>query len=171
MSEDNNKTEDGKVVAEPTVETEAAKPEAPKAEPVGEVTAEQLTAKLKTSKKKRGKQKFPKGKIFISSTFNNTIISVTDPNGNVFAWGSAGRAGFKGSKKSTPYAGGKTMQDVLARIKDRGLEEAEVFIKGIGVGREQAVRALIGSGITITTIKDRTATPHGGVRKKKARRV
>lgn len=140
-------------------------------EPVGEVTADQVAAKLKVSKKKRAKQKFPKSNIYITSTYNNTIVSVTDPNGNVFAWGSAGRAGFKGSKKSTPYAGGKTMQDVLARIKDRGVEEVDIFIKGIGTGREQAVRALLGSGLKVMTIKDRTATPHGGIRKKKARRV
>lgn len=170
MSEENKTTQSqASDVAEAPVKDQAA--DKPKADASAEVSAEQLSAKLKTSKKKRAKQKFPKGKIFITSTYNNTIVSVTDPGGNVFAWASAGRAGFKGSKKSTPYAGGKTMQDVLARIKDRGLQEAEVFIKGIGVGREQAVRALIGSGLTITSIKDRTATPHGGVRKKKARRV
>ena len=127
--------------------------------------------KIKGSKKKRSKIKIPKGKIFINSTYNNTIIAATDPLGNVFAWGSAGKAGFKGSKKSTPYAGGKTMEDVLARIKDRGLTEVEIFIKGIGSGRESAIRALQASGLTVLTIKDRTPTPHGGVRQKKVRRV
>lgn len=129
------------------------------------------TPKIKGSKKKRSKVKIPKGKIFINSTYNNTIIAATDPLGNVFAWGSAGKAGFKGSKKSTPYAGGKTMEDVLARIKDRGLTEVEIFIKGIGTGRESAIRALQASGLTVLTIKDRTPTPHGGVRQKKVRRV
>ena len=127
--------------------------------------------KIKGSKKKKSKVKIPKGKIFINSTYNNTIIAATDPLGNVFAWGSAGKAGFKGSKKSTPYAGGKTMEDVLARIKDRGLTEVEIFIKGIGSGRESAIRALQASGLTVLTIKDRTPTPHGGVRQKKVRRV
>lgn len=142
-----------------------------------ETTAEAVTgvaaatAKIKGSKKKRSKIKIPKGKIFINSTYNNTIIAATDPLGNVFAWGSAGKAGFKGSKKSTPYAGGKTMEDLLVRIKDRGLTEVEIFIKGIGTGRESAIRALQASGLTVLTIKDRTPSPHGGVRQKKVRRV
>ncbi len=126
---------------------------------------------IKGGKKKKNKTKIPKGKIFINSTYNNTIIAATDPLGNVFAWGSAGKAGFKGSKKSTPYAGGKTMEDVLVRIKERGLTEVEIFIKGIGSGRESAIRALQASGLTVLTIKDRTPTPHGGVRQKKVRRV
>ena len=130
-----------------------------------------IASKIKGGKKKKNKQKLPKGKIFINSTYNNTIISVTDGTGNVVAWGSAGRAGFKGSKKSTPYAGGRTMEDVLARVKDRGLQEVDIFIKGIGSGREQAIRALLGAGLTVLSIKDRTPTPHGGVRQKKVRRV
>ncbi|HMQ01712.1 MAG TPA: 30S ribosomal protein S11 [Candidatus Doudnabacteria bacterium] len=130
-----------------------------------------MASKIKSGKKKKSKQKIAKGKIFINSTYNNTIISVTDVNGNVVAWGSAGKAGFKGSKKSTPYAGGKTMEDVLTRVKDRGLQEVEIFIKGIGSGREQAIRALLGAGLTVISIKDRTPTPHGGVRPKKVRRV
>lgn len=134
-------------------------------------STETKTPVIKGSKKKRSKIKIPKGKIFINSTYNNTIIAATDPQGNVFAWGSAGRAGFKGSKKSTPYAGGKTMEDLLARIKDRGLTEVEIFIKGIGTGRESAIRALQASGLTVLTIKDRTPSPHGGVRQKKVRRV
>lgn len=122
-------------------------------------------------KRKKIKNRVSKGKIFINSTYNNTIVSVTDPNGNVFVSSSAGRVGFKGSKKSTPYAGQRTMEDALARAKDRGLEEADVFVKGIGSGRESAVRALQGSGLVIAVIKDQTPTPHGGVRQKKVRRV
>lgn len=129
-----------------------------------------VASKIKGSKKK-AKLKVVKGKIFINSTYNNTIISVTDLNGNVVIWGSAGKIGFKGSKKSTPYAGQKTMEDVLARAKERGLSEVDVFIKGIGSGRESAVRALQGSGLTVLTIKDQTPIPHGGVRPKKPRRV
>jgi len=128
-------------------------------------------AKVKGSKKKKTKAKVTKGKIYITSTYNNTIISVTDLVGNVVIWGSAGKIGFKGSKKSTPYAGQKTMEDVLARAKERGLNEVDVFIKGIGSGRESAVRALQGSGLSVLTIKDQTPIPHGGVRPKKPRRV
>ncbi len=133
--------------------------------------ATDVSAKIKGGKKKKSKAKLSKGKIFINSTYNNTIISVTDTVGNVVVWGSAGKAGFKGSKKSTPYAGGKTMEDVLARVKERGLQEVDIFIKGIGSGRESAIRALQASGLTVLTIKDRTPTPHGGVRQKKVRRV
>lgn len=139
--------------------------------PASDAVTTDVASKIKTSKKKKSKIKIPKGKIFINSTYNNTIIAATDPQGNVFAWGSAGKAGFKGSKKSTPYAGGKTMEDVLTCIKDRGLQEVEIFIKGIGSGRESAIRALQSSGLTVLTIKDRTPSPHGGVRPKKVRRV
>lgn len=133
--------------------------------------ATDISGKIKSGKKKKSKAKFTKGNIYITSTYNNTIVAVTDTAGNVIAWGSAGKAGFKGSKKSTPYAGGKTMEDTLARIKDRGLVEVDVFIKGIGSGRESAIRALQGSNLNVLTIKDRTPTPHGGVRQKKVRRV
>lgn len=122
-------------------------------------------------KKKKSKAKVPRGKIYIQSTYNNTVISVTDPTGNVIGWGSAGRTGFKGSKKSTPYAAQRTMEDTLLRLKDIGLIEVDVFVKGIGTGRESAVRALQGSGLNILTIKDQTPIPHGGVRAKKPRRV
>ncbi len=123
------------------------------------------------SKKKRSKVKITKGKIFINSSYNNTIVSVADVSGNVIAWGSAGKLGFKGSKKSTPYAGQKTMEDVIYKMKDRGLAEVDVFIKGVGSGRESAIRALQGAGISVISIKDETPIPHGGVRPKKPRRV
>jgi small subunit ribosomal protein S11 len=139
--------------------------------PAAETAPADVSAKIKSGKKKKSKVKLTKGNIYITSTYNNTIVAVTDTAGNVIAWGSAGKAGFKGSKKSTPYAGGKTMEDTLARIKDRGLVEVDVFIKGIGSGRESAVRALQGSGLSVLSIKDRTPTPHGGVRQKKVRRV
>lgn len=133
--------------------------------------ASDLASKIKPGKKRKGKLKITKGIIYITSTYNNTIVSVADTAGNILAWATAGKVGFKGSKKSTPYAGGKTMEDVLARVKDRGLAEVDVMIKGVGSGRESAIRALQGSGLTVLTIKDRTPTPHGGVRPKKARRV
>lgn len=130
-----------------------------------------VATKIKTSKKKKSKVKVVKGKIFINSTYNNTIVSATDMSGNVMLWSSAGKIGFKGSKKSTPYAGQRTMEDALARLKERGLVEVDVLIKGIGSGRESAVRALQGSGLNIISIKDQTPIPHGGVRPKKPRRV
>jgi small subunit ribosomal protein S11 len=132
---------------------------------------EQTTAAAAPAKRKKSKIKVTRGRIYVQSTYNNTIISVTDVNGNVIGWGSAGRTGFKGSKKSTPYAAQKTMEESLARLKDVGLTEVDVFVKGIGTGRESAVRALQGSGMTILSIKDQTPIPHGGVRPKKARRV
>lgn len=122
-------------------------------------------------KKTKGKVRISRGKVYIQSTYNNTIISVTDPTGAVIAWGSAGRTGFKGSKKSTPYAAQKTMEDILIRVKDVGLQEVDVLVKGVGTGRESAVRALQSSGFNILSIKDQTPIPHGGVRPKKARRV
>ena len=122
-------------------------------------------------KKKKAKVKVTKGKIYINSTYNNTIISVTDVNGNVLIWSSAGKIGFKGSKKSTPYAGQKTMENALQKIKERGLTEVDILIKGIGSGRESAVRALQGSSLAVLSIKDQTPIPHGGVRPKKRRRV
>lgn len=133
-------------------------------------TAE-VGAKIKSGRKRKVKQKISKGRVCINSTYNNTIISVTDMNGNVLAWGSSGKVGFKGSKKSTPYAGQKTMEDLLSRVKDRGIVEADVFVTGVGSGRESAIRALQGSGMSILSIKDRTPIPHGGVRSKKVRRV
>jgi len=134
-------------------------------------TESKATATTPAPKRKKSKIRITRGKIFISSTYNNTIITVTDVNGNVIGWGSSGRTGFKGSKKSTPYAAQKTMEDTLMRLKDVGLSEVDVFVKGIGTGRESAVRALQGSGFSILSIQDQTPIPHGGVRPKKARRV
>src|SRR5438045_3468738 len=103
-------------------------------------------------KKRKGKVRVARGRIYVQSTYNNTIITVTDVTGNVIGWGSAGRTGFKGSKKSTPYAAQKTMEDVIVRLKDIGLSEVDVFVKGIGTGRESAVRALQGAGFNILSI-------------------
>lgn len=151
---------------EETIVTEKEEVKASKTE---EVVVD-ASSKIK-SKKKKSKNKITKGKIYINSTYNNTIVSVTDLTGNVLLWGSAGKIGFKGSKKSTPYAGQKVMEDVLQRLKERGLAEVDVFIKGIGSGRESAVRALQSSPLNVLTIKDQTPIPHGGIRAKKPRRV
>ncbi len=136
-----------------------------------EVAALDKPALVIKSKKKKARSKITKGRIYINSTYNNTLITVTDPAGNVLVWGSSGKVGFKGSKKSTPYAGQRAMEDVLARVKERGLTEADVLIKGVGSGRESAVRALHGSALNIIGIRDLTPIPHGGVRPKKPRRV
>lgn len=153
-------------MADEEVKTEAESSEAQDTEAVSDIAS-----KIKSGKKKKIKNRVSKGRVYITSSYNNTIVTITDITGNVLVWGTAGRAGFKGSKKSTPYAGGKTMEDTLARVKDRGLQEVDVLIKGIGSGRESAVRALQSSGLTVLSIKDLTPIPHGGVRPKKVRRV
>ncbi len=153
-------------MSEEIIKTEAAPETTQATEAVSD-----LSSKIKTSKKKKSKAKVTKGKIFINSTYNNTIVALTDLMGNVLVWSSAGKIGFKGSKKSTPYAGQRTMEDVLFKLKERGVQELDVFIKGIGSGRESAIRALQGSGLNIISIKDQTPIAHGGVRPKKPRRV
>ncbi len=107
----------------------------------------------------------------IKSTFNNTIVSITDLNGNVLGWSSAGTSGFKGSRKSTPYAGQVAAEQVAKKVSDYGVTNLEVYIKGPGGGRESALRALQSSGFTITLIKDVTPIPHNGCRPPKRRRV
>ena len=107
----------------------------------------------------------------VQATFNNTIVSVTDQNGDVIGWASAGGAGFKGPKKATPYAAGIVVKKILDAIKDVGLKEVNVFVKGIGGGREAAIRAFNTNGIQILSIKDITPIPHNGPRAKKKRRV
>jgi small subunit ribosomal protein S11 len=137
-----------------------------------EETAASAAPAVTAPKKKKGaKVKVTKGKVYVQSTYNNTIVTITDIAGNVISWGSAGLVGFKGSKKSTPYAAQKTMEDTIQRVKDRGLQEVDVLVKGIGSGRESAVRALQSSGLTVLSIQDQTPIPHGGVRPKKVRRV
>lgn len=120
---------------------------------------------------KKAKRKVTHGRIYIQCTYNNTIVTVTDTAGQVLGWGSAGLIGFKGSKKSTPYAAQRTMEEIMARLKNVALNEVDVFIRGVGSGRDSAIRALQGSGITVASIKDITPIRHGGVRPKKVRRV
>ncbi len=122
------------------------------------------------TKKSRVKKNIPKGIISIQSTFNNTIISVSDNSGNVIGWSTSGSSGFKGAKKSTPYAAQTAMLSVLDRAKAVGMQEAIVHVSGVGAGRESAIRALGNSGIEILAINDKTPIPHNGVRPKKPRR-
>lgn len=129
------------------------------------------TKEKKLTKKKRARAKIAQGKIYIQSTYNNTVISVTDLAGNVLVQSSAGRVGFGGTRKATPYAAQKAVADVLERLKPFGMQEAAVFVRGIGSARESAVRALSAPGLTLTSIRDITPIPHNGVRAPKKRRV
>jgi small subunit ribosomal protein S11 len=122
-------------------------------------------------KKKKTIQAVQKSVISIHSSFNNTIITIADENGNNLAWSSAGSNGFKGTKKSTPYAAQITMKKALENAAVYNIAEAKVKVAGVGAGRESAVRAIGGSGIKVTQIKDVTPVPHNGCRQKKTRRV
>lgn len=125
----------------------------------------------KIIKKKKVIKDVAKALITISSSFNNTIISISDDNGNVLSWSSAGACAFKGAKRSTPYAAQITMQKALDKAQVYNIKEARVKVSGVGAGRESAVRAIGGSGIKVTSIKDVTPIPHNGCRPKKIRRV
>ncbi len=120
---------------------------------------------------KKEKKNVPSGIIHIQCSFNNTIVTVTDPNGNVIAQSSAGRVGFKGSRKSTPFAAQMATREAVRLAMENGMREAEVRIKGPGVGREAALRALQVDGFTINSIRDVTPIPHNGCRPPKRRRV
>jgi small subunit ribosomal protein S11 len=126
-------------------------------------------ARQRTRKKDR--VQVPAGKAFIQSTFNNTIITLTDPTGNTVSWGSAGTVGFKGSRKSTAFAAQRAGEDAAKKAMDQGMRHVDVFVRGPGAGRESAIRALQGAGLSVTSIKDVTPVPHNGCRPKKKRRV
>lgn len=128
-------------------------------------------AEQKTTKRRKIKASSDKGRVYIQATFNNTVVSFTDSSGNVLTWGSAGTAGFKGSRKSTPYAATVSTQRAAEIAVQAGLKTVDVFVRGVGSGRDAAVRALQSSGLSINTLKDLTPTPHNGVRAKKPRRV
>lgn len=145
---------------------------------------EEIKQKLEKNKQARAKKKLVKkkkrkvaktvksGKAFINATYNNTILSLTDNNGDVISWASAGLAGFKGAKKATPYAAQIITKIAVQKAKEEyGLEEVKVFVSGVGTGREAAIRALNANGLNVTVIKDVTPIPHNGCRPKKPRRV
>ncbi len=121
--------------------------------------------------KKRERKSVPRGRAYVQSTFNNTIITLTDPNGNALAWGSSGGSGFKGSRKSTPYAAQIAAEGAARRAMEHGLRQVEVFVKGPGSGREAAIRALQQTGLAVISIRDVTPVPHNGCRPPKRRRV
>jgi len=125
----------------------------------------------KKTGKKREKKNITEGVAHIQSTFNNTIITITDMSGNVIAWSSAGMQGFKGSRKSTPFAAQMAAEDAVKKAKEHGLRTVQVYVKGPGSGRESALRSLQVAGLKITLIRDVTPIPHNGYRPPKRRRV
>jgi small subunit ribosomal protein S11 len=122
---------------------------------------------IQTTKIKR----VTRGRIYITATFNNTLVTITDDNGNTICWGSSGRSGFKGARKSTPYAATTTIEDLIKKARLLGLSEAKIFIKGPGAGRDAVLRVLRSSGVKVTMIADVTPMPHNGCRAKKRRRI
>jgi small subunit ribosomal protein S11 len=151
---------------------------------IDEELPEEIKQKLEKNKQARSKKKLIKkkkkkvaktvksGRAYINATYNNTMISLADNNGDVISWASAGMAGFKGAKKATPYAAQIITKIAVQKAKEEfGLEEVKVFLAGVGTGRESAIRALNANGLNVTAIKDVTAIPHNGCRPKKPRRV
>ncbi len=130
-----------------------------------------MAQKKKPKARKRERKAVPTGRAYVQSTFNNTLVTLTDPQGNALAWGSSGSAGFKGSRKGTPYAAQMAARDAARKAMVHGLRQVEVFVRGPGSGREAAIRSLQGSGLYITGIRDVTPIPHAGCRPPKRRRV
>jgi small subunit ribosomal protein S11 len=121
--------------------------------------------------RRRERKNIPLGNAYIQSSFNNTIVTITDPDGNVLTWGSSGSSGFKGSRKSTPYAAGLAADAAARKAMEHGVRQVSVFVKGPGSGREAAIRSLQAAGLEIASIVDRTPIPHNGCRPPKKRRV
>jgi small subunit ribosomal protein S11 len=149
-----------KEVAEALKPAETVIPTANESEPIAKIT-----------KKKKSKRHVPVGQVHILATFNNTIVSVTDNDGNLISNSSAGSCGFRGSKKGTAYAAQVASEKAISNAKLLGLTKADVYVKGIGLGRDSAIRAVSMNGVSVECIKDVTGIPHGGCRPKKARRV
>ncbi len=121
--------------------------------------------------RRRERRSVPVGRAYIQSTFNNTIITLVDPEGNVITWGSSGTAGFRGSRKSTAFAAQRAAEDAARKGMEHGLRQIEVFVRGPGAGREAAIRTLQAQGLFVTSIRDVTPIPHNGTRPRKRRRV
>lgn len=132
---------------------------------------DKIESKARKEIKIEAPSKTKEGRVYISSTYNNTIISLADPQGDILCWASAGNIGFKGAKKSTPFAASKVAEAIVLAAKKLGIEKIKVFIKGIGSGRESALRSLASHGLEIISIKDLTPVPHNGCRPPKVRRV
>ena len=121
--------------------------------------------------RRRDRGPVPNGKVYIQSTFNNTIVTLTDPTGNAVAWGSSGTAGFRGSRKSTAFAAQRAGEDAAKKAIERGMRQVDAFVRGPGAGREAAIRAIQSAGISVSSIRDVTPIPHNGCRPPKRRRV
>ena len=135
-------------------------------------TEETGTDEKKAQTKSKGKMgHIEHAKVFIQSTYNNTLITVTDMQGNIITWSSAGSAGFKGPKKATPFAASRVVEILAEKMSGSGLREVSIFVRGVGSGRDAAIRALVNYGLEISSIKDVTPVPHNGCRPRKARRV
>ena len=130
-----------------------------------------MAAQVKKTRKRREKKNIERGAVHIRSTFNNTIVTITDVQGNALSWASSGGLGFRGSKKSTPFASQMAAETAAKAAMEHGLKSVEVYVKGPGSGRESAIRALETVGLQITMIKDVTPVPHNGCRPPKRRRV
>ncbi|PZC51141.1 MAG: small subunit ribosomal protein S11 [Chloroflexi bacterium] len=128
-------------------------------------------AREKSRPRKKERKYIPRGRAYIQSTFNNTLITLTDPDGNVLSWGSSGIVGFKGSRKGTAFAAQRAADTAARKAMDHGVREVEVFIKGPGAGREAAIRSIQAAGINVTSIRDVTPIPHNGCRPPSKRRV
>lgn len=135
-----------------------------------EVAGDEGGKLAKKPRRAKRKLQFKEGSVYIKSSFNNTIVNFVDPDGGTVCWSSAGSSGFKGTKKSTPYAASVVAANAANLAKECGLERVKAYVKGIGPGRESAVRAIASAGIEIISIEDRTPVPHNGCRAKKARR-
>ena len=130
-----------------------------------------MAAKKKNLKKKKSSVNRKQGKVYVSASFNNTIVTITDDEGNTLGWGSSGNAGFKGTRKSTPFAATTAVEKVLKKVKETNeLSEVEIYVKGPGPGRDAALRAVRAAGVKIALIADITPIPHNGPRPKKRRR-
>lgn len=147
-------------------------PDEPIIPPIDAAPAVKVGAKMITAKgKKRTVRQVPQGRAYIHASFNNTIVTLTDPNGNVLAWASAGNSGFKGPKKATPFAASMVVKKVAEKALTFGLRDLHVIITGIGNGRDGALRALNGNGFNVLSLKDTTPIPHNGCRPRRARRI
>ena len=135
-------------------------------------TAERKVSQATQSKGKKSKLRtLSRARVYIQSTYNNTMITLTDLQGNVVAWSSAGSVGFKGPKKATPFAASRVVETLIEKVKKLGIREVVVFVRGVGSGRESAIRALANHGLEVSSIKDVTPVPHNGCRPRKPRRV
>lgn len=159
------KTEDLKV------ENEAVKTESGEVAEDVQAKESNQTEELKKKKTKKGKRQVFKGRATIKCSYNNTMVSIADPFGGVLGWATSGLLGFKGAKKATPYAATQVVANVAEKVRKYGVKELEVYVRGVGSGREASIRALANNGFDLISIKDVTPIPHNGCRPKKPRRI